>query len=194
MCERSRDDRRVSTTWAWPSSSKRAHRTAAGRPVQDRDAPPSATSADGPTGSPRRSSAARTVVKVMRRAPGSTVPVPGRRRAGPDQGWSGNELGAAPLGGSFGPVRQPASTLGRSGRPAPRTVPRRRRPAPPRRPPGRGAATRASSRSAETAGLERGHDPARGDVAALPLHPRLEQFGRVGGRSVHGANLGGPSI
>ena len=34
MWERSRDDRRVSTTWASPPSSKRAHRTAAGRPAR----------------------------------------------------------------------------------------------------------------------------------------------------------------
>ena len=184
MCDRSRDDRRVSTTWAWRRSSNRAQRTAAGRP-SSAGSSTVGTSAGGPWGSPRRARAARTSLRLMRRGPNRPdrfhgAADPCRTSSGRGMSW------APPLARCcFGPVRQPASTF----RP-PRSRPARRRslrrrPAPACSGPGGGGGQRLEQ-VPESAGLERGHDPARGEVAALPVHPRLEQFGRVGGRSIHG--------
>jgi len=42
---------------------------------------------------------------------------------------------------------------------------------------------------AQAAGLEGGHDPSRGRLAPLPLHPGFQQLGCVRGRSIHTYNL-----
>src|SRR5579875_2056674 len=232
VCERSRRERRVSTTWAWPPSSKRAHRTAAGLgSVPGRSGGSEGGTGGAPTaGSPRAGAGGSPTAGSPRAGTGGAAGDPGRRAkatrtsarlmrpgtAAPGRAHHGGGAGRAPAGRGIrcGPPRR--------GPPPP--GPERAAPVPAASPPAGAAAggrLRSDNRGpdlrvgrlggrgggggggggrdrpggelleqdAQAGGLEGAHDPPGGGLAALPLHPDVEQLGGVGGRSIHGPRL-----
>src|SRR5579875_847647 len=219
VCERSRRERRVNTTWAWPPSSKRAHRTAAGLgSVAGRSGGSEGRTGGSPTaGSPRagtggsagdpgrRAKAPRTSATLMR--PGRAEPGcahhgggAGRAPAGRGIRWGPPRGGPPPAGPERAPP-VPAASPPAGGAAGGRLRSDNRRPdlrvgrlgSRGRGSRGRGGRDRPGGelleQDAQAGGLEGAHDPPGGGLSALPLHPDVEQLGGVGGRSIHGPRL-----